>query len=139
MKTFKNSIAPKHKEIDKLALIGWYKETTIYDISGCDWNIETYKWDNAIRCCAKIGYAASEGFIPANRPLHRLHWERRHCSKNTVIEIHEKGLERFDKMIVSGLVLIPTHIVDWVKNEKYRADIKMYGNIENYTQSNTHS
>lgn len=120
---------PNHIECINMTLLGWFKETMIYDISGCDWNIETYKWEGAIRCCAKIGYAP-EGkgalFVPANRPLLRLYSERRHCTKNAVIEVHKSGLKRFDKMVASGLIRVPQHIKEFLKSQKLRMDIQRY-------------
>lgn len=129
MKQHRFPLEPNENYCVNRNLLGWHKQTIIYDISGCDWNIETYKREGAIRCCAIMGYAdPDEGilFIPANRPLLRLHWERRYCNKKAVIEVHEAGLKRFDQMVATGLVKIPQYIKDWVKNEKLRADIQRY-------------
>ncbi|WP_281989297.1 hypothetical protein [Aquimarina aggregata] len=129
MKQQQFPIETSHKDCVNRNLLGWHRQTIIYDISGCDWNIETYKREGAIRCCASMGYANPEDgilFIPTNRPLLRLHWERRYCTKKAVIEVHEAGIKRFDLIVASGLTRVPQYIKDWVRNEKLRVDIKRY-------------
>ncbi len=143
MRQNKHLLETAHSQCINYTLLGWYKESIIYDVSGIDWQIATYKWGGAIRCCAKMGFASEqEGclFIPANRPLLRLHTEYRYVDKDAVIDVHEKGTKRFDHIVASGLILVPQHIKQWVQNEKYRTAINKYGRKESYKyrQSNTH-
>ncbi len=136
MKTIKHPLETHHKATTNMAIIGWYKLSIIYDISGCDWYIETYKREGAIRCTAKMGYAAIDIFIPSNRPLLRLHTAYQYCDKEAVISVHEAGLKRFDQIVASGLIQVPQHIKAWVTHQKYRADMAKFP--KTHTSPNTH-
>ncbi|PKV50873.1 hypothetical protein ATE84_2941 [Aquimarina sp. MAR_2010_214] len=126
MKTIKHPLETHHKACVNKAMLGWQKMSFIYDISGCDWHIETRKWEGAIRCTAIMGYAAIDIFIPSNRPLLRLHTTYQYCSKEAVIEVHEAGLKQFNQIVASGLIQVPQHIKAFVANQKYRADMIKY-------------
>lgn len=138
MNILKHPLETQHTACTNKVLLGWHKETIIYDISGCDWYVETYKWKGAIRCCAKVGYASEEEgilFVPANRPVLRLDCEYRNCSKNRVIAVHEAGLKRFNQVVASGLIQVPQHIKTWVMDQKYRTEIAKYPKTASYTST----
>ncbi len=96
-------------KLDKAYGSGWRAESIVKSINGYDWKIYTSKGSRNLITCSCQGGQHSTGSTFAtfktallSDPSVNLHKEAARGTKNNILSVHEKGIQRFEELLKAG-------------------------------------